>query len=352
MTTLWASNPTALPSKSSSHMPNCLVCGHTHAGPHILAREMMYGSRESFEYFVCARCECIQLKSVPKNLSDYYSERYYSFASDGLVREALGYIRGRALRAALGQPTLVGAIVRRIYRNPNAIKWVRPLNLTPASTILDVGSGSGTNARLLRAAGYLHVTAIDPYIPSASRSHQGLMIKKCSIHDVAGRYDVIMFHHSFEHMVDPVATLRAAAERLSPRGSILLRMPVAGTYAWRHYGTSWVQLDPPRHICVHSRKSIEMLADKLGLQVETVVFDSTEFQFWGSEQILRDIPIMAPESYGTRRSQSIFASKQMASFRRHANRLNDSQDGDQACFILRLLSEGQQRQADTTQESA
>jgi hypothetical protein len=95
-----------------------------------------------------------------------------------------------------------------------------------------------------------------------------------------------------------------------------------------------VQLDAPRHLFIHSVKSMETLAAQAGLRVAEVAWDSTEFQFWGSEQYLRDIPLRADASYATRPEKSIFSARQIADFRTKAAELNALGRGDQAAFFL------------------
>jgi hypothetical protein len=79
---------------------------------------------------------------------------------------------------------------------------------------------------------------------------------------------------------------------------------------------------------------MEVLAAQAGLELEEIVWDSDEFQFWGSEQYLRDIPLTDAASYGGDLSKSIFSLDDMKSFRARANQLNALKLGDQAAFYL------------------
>ena len=112
-----------------------------------------------------------------------------------------------------------------------------------------------------------------------------------------------------------------------------------GTYAWRTYGSNWFQLEAPRHVFVHSRKSIELLAERTGFAVEQVVFDSSDFMFWASEQCVHDIPLRSPRSFDVNPSASIFTSSQIAEFKIKAAELNAKEDGDAAAFYLRKISD-------------
>jgi hypothetical protein len=111
-------------------------------------------------------------------------------------------------------------------------------------------------------------------------------------------------------------------------------MPVAASYAWRHYGVNWVALDAPRHLFLHTVRSIQLLSKQAGFKVADIEFDSTESQFIGSEFYLRNIPLKDQSLYLKNPRNSIFSKKQIQEFKNKAIQLNAANDGDQACFYL------------------
>jgi predicted SAM-dependent methyltransferase len=147
-----------------------------------------------------------------------------------------------------------------------------------------------------------------------------------------------MFHHSLEHMPDQVATLRTASELLAPGGMCLVRIPTVSSYAWKHYGSNWAQCDAPRHLFLHSKASLHLVATAAGFELVKVIYDSTEFQFWASEQYIRDTPLWSEDSYAVNPSRSGFSREVIESFRRRADELNRQEQGDQAVFVLRKPS--------------
>ena len=60
----------------------CRICGEKGLFQSYLVREMMQGTRDEFEYFVCPKCQCLQIAEVPDNLGDYYGNEYYSMKID------------------------------------------------------------------------------------------------------------------------------------------------------------------------------------------------------------------------------------------------------------------------------
>ncbi|HPO68526.1 MAG TPA: methyltransferase domain-containing protein [Candidatus Pacearchaeota archaeon] len=143
-----------------------------------------------------------------------------------------------------------------------------------------------------------------------------------------------MFHHSFEHISNPLETLYFSNKLLSDNGVCLIRIPVVDSWAWENYGVNWVQIDAPRHFFLHSPKSMEILSKKAGFKIKEIVYDSTEFQFWGSEQNKNNISRSSNNSYNLNPSKSIFSKKDIKIFKKKSKKLNLEKRGDQAVFYL------------------
>jgi hypothetical protein len=111
---------------------------------------------------------------------------------------------------------------------------------------------------------------------------------------------------------------------------MLVRVPVAGGHAWRHYREHWFALDPPRHLFLPTPASMQHLAARAGLRVAAVRFDGTLQQFALSELYRRGIPL--DRAHLERR---VFSRRQLARWRAQAAALNAAGDGDQAAFFLR-----------------
>jgi len=112
-------------------------------------------------------------------------------------------------------------------------------------------------------------------------------------------------------------------------------VPTVSSAAWDRYGTDWVQLDAPRHLYLHSHRSLALAAAQAGLKVAALACDSTSFQFWGSEQYRRDIALNDATSYAVDPGASIFSVGDIARFEADAQRLNRERRGDQIDALLR-----------------
>lgn len=311
----------------------CRICGNVAGNQAVRAREMMFGLRESFDYFQCAACRCLQIRQIPADMARYYPDNYYS------MQTRLPATPGAGLAALVRMEAwLRRHVTNRIWGNTRRTRifdWMHGTDTPRDAAILDVGCGRGKLLHELRALGFVDLTGADPFVAEATRHSNGIVIHKSELSALERKFDLIMMHHTFEHVPDPEATMRAAAERLVPGRYLLLRIPVADCYAWRHYGVNWFALDAPRHFYLHTERSIACLAERTGFSVERVVYDSGAHQFWGSEQYLRDIPHRSPTSHEDNPKGSMFSRAQIRDYERRSRALNVSGEGDSACFYLR-----------------
>lgn len=310
----------------------CDACGGPLGQVH-LAAEMMFGTREAFRYGECTACGSLQLLDPPGDLSAYYPPDYYSLADDreGLVVRAARRVRAEtAVRGMPRTSRLLGAG----RRPPQWPAWLEIAGIDRSARILDIGSGSGATLLALRSEGFTDLTGTDAFI-EAPITRSGITIHRATPQELSGVYDMVMLNHSFEHMPDPLGTLQAIRRLVRRGGTVMLRIPVAGAFAWRHYGVDWVALDPPRHLYLLTPDGVGALAERAHMEVVGTVFDSTAFQFWGSEQYRMGIPLVAPTSHHVDPSASPFSRRQIAAWERRADDLNAAQDGDEAAFFLR-----------------
>jgi SAM-dependent methyltransferase len=308
----------------------CGICGGVTV-PALSGSERMFGLGGEFRYDRCGSCGCVQLRDVPPDLAPYYAaDRYYTFADvpeAAPVRRLYRRVRDGLL---IGRWRRVGALVAWIFpAGPAAIReWLRRTRTGRDARILDVGCGGGLLLRRLAREGYAHAEGVDLFIAQDIVVDGRTLVRKGTIHDVAGPYDLIMFHHSLEHIADQRETMRRVEALLAPGGACLIRIPTVSSFAWSEYGDRWVQLDAPRHLFLHSVESLTRLAGDAGLRVDAVVFDSDTFQFVGSELYRRDRPLSALATAGGGWWRN-------AVYAWRARRLNAAGRGDQAAFYLR-----------------
>ncbi len=288
----------------------------------MLVKEMMFGLREEFLYFRCASCGTLQLADTHLDVSKYYPGDYYSF-KPAMIKK---YFLGRFLANwYLNGPRFPGLHVVSHLKGFTA--WIDLLKgLKKDAAILDIGCGAGGLLRRISTWGFTNLTGVEPHI-NDDISYPGVVkIIKADVLQHQGEYDLIMLHHSLEHMNNPLEIMQHLAQMLRPGGKILIRIPVSDSFAFRKYGVSWYQLDAPRHIFLHTTKSVAILAKESGLVLQQITCDSTKEQILDSEKFMRDITLWEKVSVSHSYKKGC---------KRWAKHLNSINDGDQACFVLR-----------------
>jgi SAM-dependent methyltransferase len=311
----------------------CPVCNNTHNNLAWRAREMMVGTRDEFEYVECGACGCLHLADPPADLGSYYPPEYYAHAEprrESPVRRWLWRVRAGH---TLGRPSVLGRVLVATFGSARFADWITRTGLSRDERVLDVGCGTGRVLRRMRAAGWRNLTGVDPLISGDVTWPDGVVLFKRTLADMTGQFDFIMSHHAFEHIPDPVSAATQMRRLLAPGGRVLIRIPVADSLAWRMYRTNWVQLDAPRHFFLHTRESMRHVADRSGLVIDEVTYDSTGYQFWASEQYQRDIALFEAIRQGA--SDGALCSRD--EFRRceaRARALNATEGADSACFYM------------------
>lgn len=299
----------------------CKACLSDGEHRHHVFIEMMFGTRERFEYQECIDCGTIQRLSDVVDESRLYPVGYYSFAKPS--RNS----RVAAIRDAhaLGTRSILGAVASFVRYDP-IVAVIGYFGIDPSSRVLDVGCGSGKLLHRMSAAGFKNLTGVDPYILKPTSS--AVTIQKSDLQSMSGEFDFIMFNHSLEHVPEPDQSLSNAKRLLAPGGRILVRIPTSSSHAWTEYGPNWVQLDAPRHIVIPSRKGMNALAERCGLSVKQTIDDSTAFQFWGSEMYRNSKPLASSEP------NDMFSRRELRRFAKRAAKLNIEQQGDQVAVLL------------------
>jgi len=317
-------------------MKKCIACGEAANYKECVLREMMFGTRDPFTYLECSICGCLQIKEVPKDLSKYYPNNYYSLTSSKL-NFLKSFLVSRRDKHSIGFNNLIGKILAKYFPAPFYLKVFKVINARREWKILDIGSGSGEKLLALNKIGFKNILGIDPNLAEDLVYNKGLRILKKSLSDIDDKFDLILFNHSLEHMEEPELVLKEAAKKITTESLVVIRIPIVGCYAWKKYVTDWDGLDAPRHIFIPTKKSLSLLADRCGFEIINMFCDSTSMQFWASEQYKRGIPLMDLRSYAVNPKNSIFNKTQINEFKKEAEKLNLEGAGDTVSAVLKKV---------------
>ncbi len=323
----------------------CRICSAVGNHPTFVAREMMFGTRETFPYFQCVACSCLQIVNIPSDLSKYYPAGYYSYSNSQTGKQVSAFTRllqKQRIRTALfGKGYKLNTLLKLFVNYPKQLyeyQWPKLVG-KPGFTsfdepILDVGCGS-TSWWLtqLWQIGFTNLTGIDPFIPNDTQNN-GACIYKKNLEDLGGKFQLISFHHSLEHIPQQLTTLKQVKRLLAADGICLIRIPIVSSYVWEKYKTNWVEMDPPRHLYLHSVDSICRCASKAGLRLIGISYDAIELEFFGSEQYIRDIPLFDPRSLAVNPESNIFSLEEKAFFRHEVERVNREKTAGRAEFLF------------------
>ena len=320
----------------------CSYCGNEAGNRIIEAKELMLGIGGSFNYNYCNECKGLQLLNIPADMLKYYPQQeYYSFKSNEVKNEDINSFKNKVRKAKaeyllFNKKNIIGILASLGYMLPDYYKWLKKTRVNFNSEILDVGCGNGDLLFKIRKLGFKKLMGIDPFVENDIIDNEVSIFKK-TVFDLNSQYDLVMSHHSFEHMDDPQSHLIQLAKLVKDNGVLLIRTPVTDSHCWNKYGIYWASLDAPRHICIQSHKSMEILAKKAGLMITDLWHDATSFQFWGSEEYLKGINATSANSLWETKRNSSFRRAELNKFRKDITKLNEEKLGGDACFIMKKL---------------
>jgi SAM-dependent methyltransferase len=215
-----------------------------------------------------------------KDVAKYYPSEYHAYARyDPGTRKERFAIRMYKLYFAKG-----GNLLAKLLFLPFK-HLLRGTHIVPGGTILDVGCGNGAFLSKMKAPG-MRAYGVE-FSPDGAKEarRRGLNVKCGTLEQQkypARFFDVITLNHVFEHVPDPLGTLRELKRILKPGGRIIIAVPNTRSLAAKLFGRYWASLDPPRHLSVHSPRTMRIAADRTGLTVRNIRHISFPFQFQAS----------------------------------------------------------------------
>lgn len=316
----------------------CAVCGNEQNNKAYILSEMMFGLKDEFKYFECAGCGCFQIEIIPDNMEKYYPDNYYSLNQLNEKPLKFNYFKQLQYDHLSGyKKSLLGAAAAFRY-NPEIYLWFKELGVAEKSAkILDIGCGKGNLLKQLFQVGFTNLTGIDPFITDDIIYNPHLKILKKSVFETEGQFDLIMMHHSLEHMPNHLEVLKRIHLLLNQNGKLLIRIPVMSEPLFDKYGVNMVSLDPPRHFFIHSIKSIKLLLLKTGFVLKKTIYDAKVFDVIATEQYLQNITLHDTRSYTVNKKNTVFSNKEIIGFKKLINDLNKQEKSSSVALFIEKL---------------
>jgi 2-polyprenyl-3-methyl-5-hydroxy-6-metoxy-1,4-benzoquinol methylase len=189
------------------------------------------------------------------------------------------YTQGHDATPKLGPPGFLSRLrlhlAWRVDRSDHLIDVISR-RLPRGATIVDIGSGDGSQLRLLAERGF-RMTGVERDTKSVSLQGEHTQVFEGSAETLPdqlarGSFDAVMFKQVLEHLVDPVDALRNAAQLLKPGGVMFVEVPNNDSAISKQSGLSWEHIDAPRHVNFFTQETLQATATAAGLAVESAFF--------------------------------------------------------------------------------
>jgi 2-polyprenyl-3-methyl-5-hydroxy-6-metoxy-1,4-benzoquinol methylase len=226
---------------------------------------------------------------------------------------------------------LLGKLIAYFSKENEHFSWLRHARLNLDARIVDIGCGSGKLILQMHRDGFHNICGLDSFVDETIDYGNGVVIHKNDLESFQGEFDFLMLHHSFEHMGNPLGVLQKLRSLVSKNGCVFIRLPLSDSYARRRYGVHWFAWDAPRHLFLHTVKSMFVLAEKANFTISDVVYDGWRQQFDAENRIRHGLNNRIPE-------RSPLKPKEIDAISRKVSELNNLRDGDQAGFYLHPIN--------------
>lgn len=256
----------------------CRICNNDNIEP-VKLHGAFYGTKGEFDYFICKKCGCLQIKSLPEHMEQYYdNEKYYSFNMDD--RSLKNRLLFSQMSNQISKANLLGKLVELLY----PVDYSYYKGVPKDQWLLDIGCGQGEMLNWLSRLGFERLEGLEPFLEETLEYSNGIVVNKSEVCEFipAHKYRMITFVHSLEHIYNVKEVISTVVDWLTEDGEIAIVVPMFSKFYWEKYGTNLHTLDPPRHFYLHTMRSLKILLEEYGM--EMTYFDT---------RIIPSIPWMA-----------------------------------------------------------
>ncbi|WP_289663963.1 class I SAM-dependent methyltransferase [Flavobacterium panacagri] len=218
-------------------------------------------SKEIFDLYYDEELDMLITSPQPElqNLGKYYeSEDYISHTDNkrSLFEKAYHFVKNIALQNKL-----------------NLINSEQPQK----GKLLDIGAGTGDFLLTAKNNGWETIGVEPSERAKNSAKQKGISFVEEISSLENNSLDVITMWHVLEHVPDLEHQIQELKRLLKPTGTLIVAVPNYKSFDANHYETFWAAYDVPIHFWHFSKKSIQLLFEKVEMKLEKILpmkFDS------------------------------------------------------------------------------
>jgi SAM-dependent methyltransferase len=233
----------AAPSTNLAGQGPCPFCADPHAEVWLQAPDRFNGRRTPYQLLRCPSCKLVWLHDPP---------------SPSAIGEHYGSDYDRVISAAAKASD---------HWKPRRDELLR---YKSGGSVLDLGCASGGFLSTLEGPAWkLFGVEMSEDAARMARNRCGAEVFVGDVLDAPfapASFDAITCFNVFEHVYEPVKVLAKVSEWLKPKGIFYTMMPNIDSAGARIFKSYWYALELPRHLYHFSPKTLNMVAQSVGLQ--------------------------------------------------------------------------------------
>jgi 2-polyprenyl-3-methyl-5-hydroxy-6-metoxy-1,4-benzoquinol methylase len=273
----------------SRAVPACYLCKAVGTLLHEGLNDQLFGAPGTWNLKRCSNpaCGLLWLDPMPTELDIAKAYELY-YTHDGFVGPE-AQTRVQKIKTALMNAYQLCWRWTSLYSEQRAVELMC-LGGRPLGRVLEVGCGNGQTLAQLRALGWeIQGQEVDEKAVAQARSVFGVPVfwgplKQAGFKDE--EFDAVVMCHVLEHVHDPLTFLRECKRVLKSGGILVSITPNAGGWGHARFGRSWRGLEPPRHLFLFSRNTLEQVARESGFR-EVITWTTAAHSLWTISGSLR-----------------------------------------------------------------
>ena len=245
---------------------SCELCGSDDTQNMFYGRDRRLNIEGVFSVVKCRNCELIYINPRPAQAAilRYYPERYRGFSRvlpESRVIKRLRSVLKHFFVAVIPQGE------RALSAVHSTTSWLSVVQKR-TGRVLDVGCGEGQILSRLKQLGWrTYGVEADHRAAHYASETSGLNVFCGQLEEARfpdGHFDLVMFHHSLEHLPHPLASLCEANRILKEGGEAIIEVPNARSLQARLFKGRWAHWDIPRHFYTFSDVTLQRMLIEAG----------------------------------------------------------------------------------------